>query len=139
MSLPLDELLQTLLSAERAGVQVASASLRECSDPAMRPVLEQILAGEGESCRRLLACMQHLGLQPNRQTGEFHARAMAIADLHERLAFIDRGQRWVIRRLQETLPVCPDPLVRTELEEVLRIHEENSAATPAGQPAVTNT
>lgn len=131
MSLPLDELLQTLLSAERAGVHVASASLRECRDPALRPVLEQILFGEGESCRRLLACMQHLGLEPNRQTGEFYAWAMAIADLQERLAFIDRGQRWVIRKLQEALPDCVDPTVRGELETVLRIHEENSAATPA--------
>lgn len=131
MSVSLDELLQTLLSAERAGVQVASASLRECRDPTLRPVLEQILAGEGESCRRLLACMQHLGLEPNRQTGEFHARAMAIGDLNERLAFIDRGQRWVIRKLQEALPDCADPTVCEELETVLRIHEENSAATPA--------
>ncbi|MNE68621.1 hypothetical protein D3C80_1642930 [compost metagenome] len=131
MSVPLDELLQTLLSAERAGVQVASASLRECQDPIVRPLLEQILAGEGESCRRLLACMQHLGLQPNRQTGEFYARAMAIGDLNDRLAFIDRGQRWVIRKLRETLPDCADPTVRGELEAVLRIHEENSAATPA--------
>lgn len=68
MSVPLDELLQTLLSAERACVQVASASIRECQYPTLRPVLEQILAGEGESCRRLLACIQHLGLEPNRQT-----------------------------------------------------------------------
>lgn len=131
MSVPLDELLQTLLSAERAGVQVASASLRECQDPTLRPLLEQILAGEGESCRRLLACMQHLGLEPNRQTGEFYARAMAIGDLNDRLAFIDRGQRWVIRKLRETLPDCADPTVRGELETVLRIHEENSVATPA--------
>ncbi|MBV2133398.1 ferritin-like domain-containing protein [Pseudomonas sp. MAP12] len=131
MSVSLEELLQTLLSAERAGVQVASASLRECRDPDLRPLLEQILAGEGESCRRLLTCMQHLGLEPNRQTGEFYARAMAIADLHERLAFIDHGQRWVIRKLQEALPDCANPMVRTELATVLRIHEQNSAAAPA--------
>lgn len=131
MSQALDELLQTLLSAERAGARVASASMRESRDPTLRPVLEQILAGEGESCRRLLACMQHLGLEPNRQTGEFYTRAMAIDDLHERMAFIDRGQRWVIRRLRETLPDCTDPTVREELETVLRIHEANSAATPS--------
>lgn len=131
MSMPIDELLQTLLSAERAGVQVATASLRECQDPALRPVLEQILAGEGESCRRLLTCLQHMGLAPNRQTGEFLAQAMAIADLHERMAFIDRGQRWVIRRLKEALPDCADPVVQAELAQVLRIHEDNSAATPA--------
>lgn len=124
----LDELLQSLISAERAGVQVASASLRECTDPALRALLERILAGEGESCRRLLTCLKHLGLEPNRETGSFYDKAMAIADLQQRLAFIDRGQQWVIRKLREHLPQCGDPLVRGELEEVLRIHEENSAA-----------
>ncbi|MCQ4347821.1 DUF6306 domain-containing protein [Pseudomonas stutzeri] len=124
----LDELLQSLISAERAGVQVASASLRECTDPALRALLERILAGEGESCRRLLTCLKHLGLEPNRETGSFYDKAMAIADLQQRLAFIDRGQQWVIRKLREHLPQCGDPLVHGELEEVLRIHEENSAA-----------
>lgn len=131
MSAPLDELLQTLMSAERAGVQVASASLRECEDPALKPLLEQILAGEGESCRRLLTCMKHLGLEPNRKTGDFYDKAMAVSDMQQRLAFIDRGQQWVIRKLRDGLPQCSDPLVRSELEEVLRIHEDNSAASQA--------
>ena len=131
MSAPLDELLQTLISAERAGVHVASASLRECTDPALKPLLERILAGEGESCRRLLVCLKHLGVEPNRETGSFYDKAMAIADMQQRLAFIDRGQQWVIRKLREHLPQCDDPLVRGELEEVLRIHEENSAASQA--------
>lgn len=56
---------------------------------------------------------------------------MAIGDLRERLVFIDRGQRWVIRKLRESLPDCADLKVCEEPETVLRIHEENSAATPA--------
>ncbi|SDS40645.1 DUF6306 domain-containing protein [Pseudomonas oryzae] len=131
MSASLEELLQTLISAERAGVQVASASLRECTGPSLKPLLERILAGEGESCRRLLTCMKHLDVEPNRETGSFHDKAMAIADMQQRLAFIDRGQQWVIRKLREHLPQCSDPLVRDELEAVLRIHEENSAAAQA--------
>ncbi|MBV2132700.1 ferritin-like domain-containing protein [Pseudomonas sp. MAP12] len=122
------ELLQTLLSAERAGAKVAGESLRQTSDPAQRQLLQQILKGEGDSCLHLLTCLKHLGLEPNRETGAFYAKAMAIEPLEERLLFVDRGQQWVIRRLRDFLPGCQDALIKGELEQMLRIHEENSAA-----------
>ncbi|MNZ99982.1 hypothetical protein D3C78_1193270 [compost metagenome] len=122
------ELLQTLLSAERAGAKVAGESLRQASDPAQRQLLQQVLKGEGDSCLHLLACLKHLGLEPNRETGAFYAKAMAIESLEERLLFVDKGQQWVIRKLREYLPGCDDALIRSELEQMLRIHEENSAA-----------
>ncbi|MOA49840.1 hypothetical protein D3C78_1727750 [compost metagenome] len=53
---------------------------------------------------------------------------MAIESLEERLLFVDKGQQWVIRKLREYLPGCDDALIRGELEQMLRIHEENSAA-----------
>ncbi|SDU41883.1 DUF6306 domain-containing protein [Geopseudomonas guangdongensis] len=124
----LGELLQILLSAERAGAKVAGESLRQSEDDAQRALLQQILQGEGDSCRHLLNCLNHLGLEPNRDTGAFYAKAMAIEPLEERLQFVDRGQQWVIRTLREHLPGCDDALIRAELEEVLRIHEQNSAA-----------
>lgn len=130
----LAELLQFLLSAERAGAKVAGESLRHCQDPAQRQLLQQILQGEGDSCRHLLNCLNHLGLEPNRDTGAFYARAMAIDSLEERLRFVDKGQQWVIRALREQLPHCDDPLIRRELESMLRIHEENSAAAGNHDP-----
>ncbi len=122
------ELLQSLLSAERAGAKVAGESLRQASDPKQRELLQQVLKGEGDSCLHLLTCLKHLGLEPNRETGAFYAKAMAIESLEERLLFVDRGQQWVIRKLRDFLPGCDDPLIRSELEQMLRIHEENSAA-----------
>jgi hypothetical protein len=122
------ELLQTLLSAERAGARVAGESLRQATDPDQRELLQQILEGEGESCQHLLNCLKHLGLTPNHETGAFYDKAMAITSLEERLAFVDRGQQWVIRKLREFLPGCEDALIRSELERMLQIHEENSAA-----------
>ena len=121
-------LLQTLLSAERAGAKVAGESLRQASDPQQRELLQQVLKGEGDSCLHLLNCLRHLGLEPNRETGAFYAKAMAIESLEERLLFVDKGQQWVIRKLREYLPGCEDALIRSELEQMLRIHEENSAA-----------
>jgi hypothetical protein len=122
------ELLQTLLSAERAGAKVAGESLRQATDPEQRELLQQILKGEGESCQHLLTCLKHLGLEPNHETGAFYAKAMAITSLDERLAFVDKGQQWVIRKLNEYLPSCEDALIRSELGRMLQIHEENSAA-----------
>jgi len=122
------ELLQTLLSAERAGAKVAGESLRQATDPDQRALLEQVLKGEGDSCLHLLNCLKHLGLEPNRETGAFYAKAMAIESLDERLAFVDKGQQWVIRKLREFLPGCEDALIRHELEQMLQIHEVNSAA-----------
>ena len=123
------QLLQDLLSAERAGAKVAGESLQQATDPQQRELLEQIRQGEIDSCKLLLNCLKHLGLEPNRDTGAFYGKAMAIESLDERLPFVDRGQQWVIRKLREYLPGCDDPLLRSELEQMLRIHEENSAAS----------
>lgn len=122
------KLLQDLLSAERAGARVATESLEQCDDPAQRALLEQIRQGEVESCKLVLNCLKHLGLEPNRETGAFYGKAMAIESLDERLPFVDKGQQWVIRKLREYLPGCEDELIRGELEKMLHIHEVNSNA-----------
>jgi hypothetical protein len=124
-------LLQDLLSAERAGAKVAGDSLQQPCTQEQRQLLEQVRQGEIESCKLLLNCLQHLGLEPNKDTGAFYGKAMAIESLDERLLFIDKGQQWVIRKLREYLPGCQDPLLRSELQRMLEIHEENSAASHA--------
>ncbi|MCQ4319657.1 DUF6306 domain-containing protein [Stutzerimonas stutzeri] len=122
------QLLQALLSAERAGAKVAGESLQQCKEPAQQKVLEQIRQGEVDSCRLVLNCLNHLNIEPNRETGAFYAKAMAIESLDERLTFVDRGQQWVIRKLREYLPGCNDDFIRTELKKMLKIHEINSQA-----------
>lgn len=122
------KLLQDLLSAERAGAKVAGESLQQCDDAVQRKLLEQIRQGEVDSCRLVLNCLNHLGIEPNRETGAFYGKAMAIESLEERLPFVDKGQQWVIRKLREYLPGCEDAFIRTELEKMLEIHEINSQA-----------
>jgi len=98
------------------------------ADPTQRALLEQIRQGEVDSCKLVLNCLKHLGIEPNRETGAFYGKAMAIESLDERLPFVDKGQQWVIRKLREYLPGCEDALIRGELEKMLHIHEVNSAA-----------
>ena len=119
--------LQELLAAERAGARVASQSLQQAQTPEQRALLARIRDGEADSCRRLIACLEHLGIEPGHQVGAFHDKAMAIADMTERLAFVDRGQRWVIRCITAQLTDCADPFIRAELQTVLQVHQDNSA------------
>lgn len=126
---PLVATLQELLAAERAGAQVAANTLRdEEGTTRQRRILEKIHQGEADSCRRLRFCLLQMGQEPSRDVGAFYEKAMAIADLDSRLSLIDKGQRWVIRRLRECLPLCDDKAVRRELDAILAAHEDNSIA-----------
>lgn len=127
----LADALNELLSAERAGARVAAFSLKQAGEERQRRLLEEIHRGEADSCRRLRRCLLHLGAEPTRAFGAFYEKCMAIADLDERLALVDRGQRWVIRKLGELLPRIDDPLVRRELEAMLETHEVNSELAKA--------
>jgi hypothetical protein len=121
--------LQELLSAERAGAEVAAYSLRQRLSLAQHQLMKQIQQGEADSCRRLRICLERLGQVPNHQTGAFYEKAIAIEKIDERLAFIDRGQRWVIKRIRESLPFCDDPAIKHDLSVILTTHELNSEAT----------
>jgi len=120
------EALGELLSAERAGVQVATASLAEAQSDLQRSMLEKVRQGEADSCKRLRECLTLLGAQPGQERGAFYEKCMAIANLDDRLALIDRGQRWVIRKLEALLASVSHPEIRQQLEAVLRTHQINS-------------
>lgn len=115
-----------LLAAERAGAQVAAASLKEVRNEVQRSVLQQVHRGEADSCRRLRDCLLIMGAEPTRERGAFYEKCMAIPDLVERMALVDRGQQWVIRKLEALLPQLTDPRLREQLEAVLITHQDNS-------------
>lgn len=134
---PVDELidwLRMLMRAERAGARLMLDSARETNDPALLRRLEHLHHGETESCRRLRNCLERLEAKPGGGIGEFYGKAMAIADLHERLQFIARGQRWVARQLETRLPHIEQPWLRKELEVVLQLHQRPHPADVGGQP-----
>jgi nitronate monooxygenase len=118
--------LQELLSAERAGARVMLDSARQTEDPQLLERLHALHQGEAESCRRLRRSLQRLGAEPGRELGAFHAKAMAIEEMAERLRFVARGQRWVARRLAQRLPRIRQAWLREELRAVLRLHRDDA-------------
>ncbi len=71
--------------------------------------------------------LKALGAAPSSKVGAFYDKAMAIPDLTQRLAFLNRGQGWVVRKLREILPRVRDNALHADLAEMLRSHETNIA------------
>ncbi|HZZ34129.1 MAG TPA: DUF6306 domain-containing protein, partial [Caulobacteraceae bacterium] len=75
----------------------------------------------------LLAALGKLKAEPSRAIGGFYDQAMAIADVDARLAFVNRGQGWVVRRLRGLLPRVRDAGLHLMLRRMLDAHERNIA------------
>lgn len=131
--------LNELLEAERAGARVTLESGRAAGAGAIGDLLRRIERDEAHWCAVLSRQVKSLGGTPSTKVGAFHAKAMAIADLGERIAFLNRGQGWVVRKLREMLPRLRDDGLHADLAEMLRAHETNIALAEevAGRPRPT--
>lgn len=119
--------LNELLEAERAGVRVTVQTLADipAQDAATRALVEAVHHDEVEWCVMLLHAIRDLDGKSSTRTGEFFEKAMAIADVRERLAFLNRGQGWVAKKLREVLPMADDPVLVRNLTRMLDSHVEN--------------
>ncbi|KWH00247.1 2-nitropropane dioxygenase [Burkholderia cepacia] len=121
-------LLNELLEAERAGARVASETATEIDDPELHRLVAGIRQDEAHGCAVLVDAIRSLDATPTHATGAFYEQAMAIDGLAERLAFLNRGQRWVVRKLQALLPTLVQPDMHHALTQMLVSHEKNIGA-----------
>jgi hypothetical protein len=117
--------LNELLEAERAGARVALESARAASDPAIVELLTTIQHDEARWCAMLLRQIKALDGVASPRMGAFHAKAMAIENLAERIVFLNRGQGWVVRKLREVTPKVRDPALHADLAHMLSSHVAN--------------
>jgi nitronate monooxygenase len=123
-----DELLAALnelLEAERAGSRVCLRTAEETKDPASRSMVENIQRDEAHWCAVLTKAILSLGATPSTRIGAFYEKAMAIPALPERLAFLNRGQGWVVKRLRDLLPKVREDSIHRALSSMLTSHERN--------------
>ncbi|RQT10105.1 2-nitropropane dioxygenase [Burkholderia contaminans] len=124
-------LLNELLEAERAGARVASETAVEIDDPELHRLVASIRQDEAHWCAVLVDAIRSLDATPTHATGAFYEKAMAIEDLAERLTFLNRGQRWVVRKLQALLPTLAQPDMHHALTQMLVAHEKNIGSVDA--------
>lgn len=126
--------LNELLEAERAGARITLESARALpKGDGLRPLIEAIQRDEVHWCGVLLRALRAIGAEPGTRTGDFHGRAMAVADLRERLLLLNRGQGWVARKVRELLAELPaeHEALRPDLQAMLHGHEQQLARVNA--------
>ena len=119
--------LDQLLEAERAGARVTLESARAAGGGPLARLMSDIQRDESRWCAMLARHLKTLGATPSPKVGGFYEKAIAITDLGERTAFLNRGQGWVVRKLREALPQIRNDRLHAELTEMLRSHEANIA------------
>jgi hypothetical protein len=117
--------LNELLEAERAGTGVALKSAQVAEATPYLGLLKDVHRDEARWCAMLLQQLKALGAPATTKVGAFQDKAMAIEGLPERIAFLNRGQGWVVRKLKEMLPRVRDDALHRELADMLRAHEIN--------------
>jgi len=125
-----DELLaflNELLEAERAGARVTARTSSDATDPAIKTLMREIYRDEAHWCAMLLKWISTLEGEASPKVGAFYEKCMAIADLRARMAFLNRGQGWVARKLREMLPKTRDDAMHADFTAMLKSHEENIA------------
>jgi nitronate monooxygenase len=117
--------LNELIEAERAGARITLESLRAVGTGPLAELLRAVQRDEARWCAMLVRHVKALGEKPSPETGAFYGKAMAVTGLRERIAFLNRGQGWVVRKLRESLPRVRDNQLHADLSEMLRSHEIN--------------
>jgi nitronate monooxygenase len=117
--------LNELLEAERAGARVTLESACAAGATPIAELMRTIQRDEARWCAMLLRHVKALGETASPRVGAFYGKAMAVADLGERIAFLNRGLGWVVRKLREILPRVRDDQLHADLSEMLRSHEAN--------------
>jgi hypothetical protein len=118
-------LLNVLLESERAGAKALMAWQHD-PPPGIAPaLLGDIARDEARYSGGLSREIRRLGGEPSKVTGPFYERIMALKGWRERFELLDRGQKWVARRIAEVLPRIDDPELGGFLREMHDTHLVN--------------
>lgn len=117
-------LLNELLEAERAGAKTVAAMAAAAEDE-VADILAPVAKDEARFCAMLSRQIVRLGGEPSGRTGDFHQKALAINSPQERIDFLNRGQGWVVRKLQKNLGRIADEALHADLADMLQVHEAN--------------
>lgn len=117
--------LNELLEAERAGARVTLETIAQTEDPGLKQLVTQVHRDEVRWCGVLMGAVKSMQATPSTQTGAFYGMAMDIADLPQRLTFLNRGQGWVVKKLKALVPKIRDERIQADLAAMLASHKDN--------------
>lgn len=115
--------LNALLEASRAGARGALATEPQAPTGPTLAMLQAVLAAETEACAMLLGHIRTLGGVPSPRIGAAYGKAMALLDVSERIAFLNRERGQVVCALRKLLPRVRDLALHGDLKRLLATQE----------------
>jgi hypothetical protein len=131
MDTELEGFLNLMGEAERAGGRVLHELTAIAHSAELRELLKKVGHDEGYYAGELAAHIRRLGGQPSNRTGDFVEKVRAMPDLCAKLELLNRGQRWVIRKINEQVPSIADENLKAFLIVMAAGHELNIGALEA--------
>jgi hypothetical protein len=128
MHTELESFLNSLSEAERAGGRVLHELTEQAQSLELREMLKKVGHDEGYYAGELAAHVRRLGGVPSNKTGDFVEKVRAIADFKSKLELLNRGQRWVVRKIGEQLDNIADAHLRAFLRIMADGHDVNIGA-----------
>ncbi len=128
MDTNLESLLNQLGEAERAGGRVLHELIPLAGSLELREMLKKVGHDEGYFAGEIATQVRRLGGTASNKTGDFVEKIRAIPDFKAKLELLNRGQRWVIRKIEELIPSLTDEPLRAFLRVMADGHEINIAA-----------
>jgi nitronate monooxygenase len=125
MDLTAIDRLNELLAAERAGVDTLSRLFPEARTAEMHKLFEEVRNDEAWSCAGLARSIKMMGGTVSEKKGDFAEKVMSEPTLGARLRLLNRGQGWVVKRLDGLLSEALPAPVLGFLEEMKTRHIAN--------------
>jgi nitronate monooxygenase len=124
----LEGFLNSLAEAERAGGRVLHELTELAQSLELREMLKKVGHDEGYYAGELAAHVRRLGGSPSTRTGDFVEKVRAVGDFRGKLELLNRGQRWVIRKIEENVPGIGDAQLKAFLVVMAEGHRLNIGA-----------
>ncbi len=128
MDADLESFLNILGEAERAGGRVLHELMGLCDSLDLSELLRKVSHDEGYFAGELAGHVRRLGGTPSSKTGDFVEKVRAVADLRGKLDLLNRGQRWVMRKIDERVGSIADERLAAFLRVMAEAHETNIGA-----------
>src|SRR6267378_4910929 len=104
----LEGFLNLLGEAERAGGRILHELTEQASSLELRELLKKVGHDEGYYAGESAAHVRRLGGTPSNRTGDFVDKIRAVTDFKGKLELLNRGQRWVVRKIREQVDDVAD-------------------------------
>src|SRR5215470_19938687 len=128
MDTQLESFLNMMGEAERAGGRVLHELTDQAQSLELKELLKKVAHDEGYYAGELAAHVRRLGGTASNKTGDFVEKVRAVGDFRGKLELLNRGQRWVIRKIEENLATIADLELRAFLSVMAKGHYINIGA-----------